>query len=122
MAKGSRPLREIAANMSRRDFSRGVVLTAATAALPLASGAHARGAAPGQEAAKPEALKLSPEAESQVQALMSKYGTRLTEEQKADVRRLIGLAQKTSETMRAFPLSNSDEPATIFRVYRPGKE
>ena len=121
MAKGSRPLREIAANISRRDFSRVMALTAASAALPLTPGAAAGGAAMGQEA-KPEALKLSPEAESQVQALMSKYGTRLTEEQKADVRRLIGLAQKTSETMRAFPLSNSDEPATIFRAYRPGKE
>jgi hypothetical protein len=121
MAKMSRPVGEIAANISRRDFSRGVVLTAATAALPLAAAAHASGAAPGQEA-KPEALKLSPEAESQVQALMSKYGNRLTDEQKADVRRLIGQAQKTSETMRAYPLSNADEPATIFRAYRAGKE
>jgi hypothetical protein len=121
MAKGSRPLSQKAANISRRDFSRVMALTAASAALPLTPGAAAGGAAPGQEA-KPEALKLSPEAESQVQTLMSKYGTRLTEEQKADVRRLIGQAQKTSETMRAFPLSNSDEPATIFRVYRAGKE
>ena len=108
-------------NISRRDFARGVVLAAATAAVPLATGKETAAASPAQEP-KPDALKLSPEAESQVQTLMSSYGNRLTDEQKADVRRLIGQAQKTSETLRAYPLANSDEPATIFRVYRPGKE
>jgi hypothetical protein len=70
----------------------------------------------------PEDLKLSPEAEAQLNSLLNKYGGKLSEEQKADVRRLIGQAQKTSETLRAYPLDNSDEPATIFRVYRSRKD
>ena len=100
MVKRSRPSDTPAKNISRRDFSRVIVLTAATAALPLAPGAVAGEASPTQDP-KPDASKLSPEAESQVQTVMNKYGHRLTEEQKADVRRLIGQAQKTSEALRA---------------------
>ena len=71
--------------------------------------------APASSASAPP---LSPAAEAQLQAVLRKYGDRLSEEQKADVKRLIAEAQKPAEALRAFPLDNSNEPATVFRVYR----
>jgi hypothetical protein len=101
--------------LSRRDFGRGALLTVAAAAVPDTSAAKVEVLS--QTAASPSA-QLPPEAEAQFQAILKKHGSRLSEEQRADVRRLLGSAQKTSDALRAFPLANSDEPANIFRIYR----
>ena len=100
--------------LSRRDFGRGALLTAAAAAVDTSA------AEPGtvSQSASSQTPQLSPEAEAQFQAILKKHGSRLSAEQRADVRRLLGTAQKTSDALRAFPLDNSDEPANIFRVYR----
>ena len=100
--------------LSRRDFGRGALLTAAAAAVRDTSAAEP--AARSQSAGS--STQLSPETEAQFQAILKKHGSRLSAEQRADVRRLLGTAQKTSDALRAFPLDNSDEPANIFRVYR----
>jgi len=105
------------ARMSRREFSRVATVTAATAALPIAS----KAAAVPQVAEMPEstrAAQLPPAAEAQYQAILAKYGKRLSDEQKTELKRLITQAQKTSEALRAFPLENSNEPAMIFHIYR----
>ena len=57
-------------------------------------------------------------AEAQVQVILTRYGKRLSDEQKIDLRRLVAQAQKASATLRSFPLENSDEPAMIFHIYR----
>lgn len=110
--------------ISRREFARSAALTAVTAAaLP--------GVAFGQ-AEKPE-LKPAPapqgpalppaaqaEAERAMQAILAKYGDRLSDEQKADVRRLVTAQQRSVETLRAFALENGDGPATVLHL--PGLE
>jgi len=112
--------------ISRREFSRVVGLAAATVALP----AGAAGKAPSVETRPPagasmaagpnagpvtgEDTTLTPVAEAQVQIIFAKYGSRLNDEQKADVRRLIAAAQKGSDELHTFHLENSDEPAMIF--------
>ena len=101
--------------LSRRDFGRGALLTAAASAVPDTT-ADEPGAV--SQSAGSQTTQLSPEAEAQFQAILKKHGSRLSAEQRADVRRLLGTAQKTSEALRTFPLDNSDEPANIFRVYR----
>jgi hypothetical protein len=103
-----------AGRLSRRDFAR-VALAAASAAFPAAASVHASGLA--QEASA-HASQLPPAAEAQVQVILAKYGRRLSDEQKAEVRRLAAQAQKTSDTLRSFPLDNSDEPAMTFHIYR----
>ena len=99
--------------LTRRDFARAIAVTAATVAVPRKSAARIPDFA--QDAAT---QALSPAGEAQLQTILAKYGKRLSDEQKADVRRLVGQAQKASESLLAFKLENSDEPATIFRAYR----
>ena len=105
------------ARLSRRDFARVAAVTAATAALPITSKAAAEPqVAENLESA--QAAQLSPTAEAQYQAILAKYGKRLSDEQKTELKRLIPQAEKTSDALRAFPLENSNEPAMIFHVYR----
>ncbi|MDQ3280796.1 MAG: hypothetical protein M3Q69_05220 [Acidobacteriota bacterium] len=58
------------------------------------------------------------EAEARIAMVLGKYGERFTEEQKNEIRRNIRGAQSGFDAMRAYPLDNSVEPATLFRVYR----
>ena len=114
---------EAARDISRREFARRAALAAATAAvLPGKLLTRAEAApAPTPQAAPSEQPKLSPEdraeVEAKVEAIFRKYGKRLSEEQKADVRRLVTEAQKSLESLRAFPLDNADQPATVFELY-----
>jgi len=101
--------------ISRRDFSRVIALAAATAAVPGNSSAKPTdGVRNGPAPDLNQAPNLTPVAEAQTQIIFAKYGERLNEEQKADVRRLIAAAQKQSEDLHAFHLDNSDEPSMIF--------
>lgn len=105
------------ARLSRRDFARIAAVTAATAAFPIAN----KAASQPQLAdllESTQAAQLSPAAEAQYQAILAKYGKRLSDEQKTELKRLITQAQKTSDALRALPLENSNEPAMIFHVYR----
>ena len=64
--------------------------------------------------------KLSPTAQTEVQAkiasIFRKYGDRLSDEQKADIRRAVAETQDGLEKMRAFALENGDQPATVFKI------
>lgn len=114
--------------ISRREFARRTALGAAVAAaassqLILPGAAAASSPPPAQTAAPaPEETKLSPEgraeAEEKISALFRKYGARLSDEQKADVRRMLLEGQQPLEQLRAFPLENSDEPATVLHPAR----
>ena len=58
------------------------------------------------------------EVEMKVASIFRKYGDRLSDEQKADIRRIMAEAQEGLEKMRAFKLENCDQPADAFRDYR----
>lgn len=74
--------------------------------------------------------KLSPSAQAEVEmkvaSIFRKYGDRLNDEQKADIRRIMAESQEGLEKMRAFKLENGDQPADAFRAYRkeekPGQQ
>jgi hypothetical protein len=101
--------------ISRRDFSRVIALAAATAAIPESSLARPADTNPCLTGAgSDQTPSLSPVAEAQVQIIFARYGNRLSDEQKADVKRLIAAAQKPSEDLHSFHLENSDEPAMIY--------
>ena len=107
--------------ISRRDFAVSAALvTAAIAAAPTDVLAQEK---PAAEAAKPEAPqppKLSPASQAEVEAryaeVLRKYGSRLAEEQKKDVHKSLLSQQQSLEQIRAFPLQNWDESATIFKA------
>jgi hypothetical protein len=126
MARGnSERIEKKSGRLTRREFARRAALGAAIAAatprefvLPAAAASNPAPTVAG-EAEEP---KLSPEAraeaEEKISAIFRKYGARLSEEQKADVRRMVLEGQAPLEQLRAFPLENSDEPATVLHPAR----
>ena len=106
--------------ISRRDFARSAAMAAATAAcLPAELLAASPLPAPPPQQQSEE--KLSPESQAEVdekiRALFRKYGDRLSEAQKADIRRLLTEGQKPLELMRKFPLDNADQPGNVLKLY-----
>jgi hypothetical protein len=107
--------------ITRRDFAVSAALAgAAIAAVPGDVLAQQKTAA---EAAKPETPqppKLSAMSQAEVEAryteVVRKYGTRLTDEQKKDMHKSLVSQQQSLEQIRAFPLENWDEPATVFKA------
>ena len=67
----------------------------------------------------PELGKLSPESraevEARIQAIFTQYGSRFSEEQKADIRRLCAVAQPSLDRLRAYALENGDGPALYLK-------
>jgi hypothetical protein len=62
--------------------------------------------------------KLTPAAQAEVEmkvaSIFRKYGEKLSDEQKADIRRIMAEAQEGLEKMRTFKLDNGDQPADAF--------
>jgi hypothetical protein len=116
-------------SLERRRFSLGAAAAAAATlihpgdALALANAQQQPApAATVQQQAQAALAKLSPAAQAEVEmkaaSLFRKYGSRLNEEQKTDIRRILAETQDGLEKMRAFALENSDQPATVFRPWR----
>jgi hypothetical protein len=118
--------------LGRRQFALGAVAAATTALIPkgnaLTIDAQATGPAASLDPQSLEAktraamAKLSASAQAEVEmkvaSIFRKYGERLSDEQKADIRRIMAESQEGLEKMRAFKLENSDQPADAFRAYR----
>jgi hypothetical protein len=128
------------AGISRREFARRAALASAVAAVTPAvistpaapSNEPANVAAadfggrlpepssrlvPEQQPADPP--KLSPEShtevEARIQTILSQYGGRFNDAQKADLRRLCNLAQPPLDRLRAYALENGDGPALYLK-------
>jgi hypothetical protein len=124
--------------LGRRQFALGAAAAATTALIPKGNGLTmdvlAQTAPAGNQPADPQSLeaktkaamaKLSASAQAEVEmkvaSIFRKYGDRLSEEQKADIRRIMAESQEGLEKMRAFKLENGDQPADAFRAYRSEK-
>ena len=55
------------------------------------------------------------EAEARYQAILAVYGSRFSETQKADLRRLCLRAQEPLDRLRAYPIANGDGPALYLK-------
>ena len=121
--------------LGRRQFALGAAAAATTALIPKGNGLAidvlAQAATTGTQPLDPQSLeaktkaamaKLSASAQAEVEmkvaSIFRKYGDRLSDEQKADIRRIMAESQEGLEKMRAFKLENSDQPADAFRAYR----
>jgi hypothetical protein len=104
--------------LSRRDFARLVVGTAAAAALPVSL----VDSLPARAQSIPQEVPLTPaaraEAKLKAEIILGQYGSRLTAEQKTEVSHLIEQTQSQLETLRGYKLENGDAPATVFEPYR----
>lgn len=109
--------------ISRRKFTMGAAVAATAVLLP---GGEAQAASPLAEQAQSEtATKLSPgaraEVDMKVKEIFRKYGSRLSDEQKADIKKVMADTQDGLEKMRSFVLTNGDQPAAVFQLYREGE-
>jgi hypothetical protein len=107
--------------ISRRDFAKAAAMSAAVVVVP--SDLLAQDQNPAPEAAKgessPSTTKLSPasqaEADLSYETILRKYGSRFSEDQKKEIRRLVNQQQSGLDKLRAFPIGNSVEPANVFK-------
>src|SRR5579859_7175038 len=119
--------------LGRRQFALGAAAAATSALLPgdlLAQAAAADKSLEDQslenqsleKKTRAAMAKLSASAQAEVEmkvaSIFRKYGDRLNDEQKADIRRIMAESQEGLEKMRAFKLENADQPADAFRAYR----
>jgi len=120
--------------LGRRQFALGAAAAATTALIPKGNGltidalTHAADTASDtsvEAKIKAAMAKLSASAQAEVEmkvaSIFRKYGDRLSDEQKADIRRIMAESQEGLEKMRAFKLENGDQPADAFRAYRSEK-
>lgn len=113
-------------SLGRREFALGAAAIATTALIHPAdtlAQAPVESVPPAADQEAQSAMaKLSPAAQAEVQMkinnIFRKYGDRLNDEQKADVRRAMAEGQEGLEKMRAYALDNSDQPATVLQLYR----
>jgi hypothetical protein len=110
--------------LDRRQFTVGAAAAVTTALLhPGEALAQESGSVAELDKKTREAMaKLSPAARAEVEMkvgnIFRKYGERLSEEQKADIRRIMAESQDGLEKMRAFALENGDQPADAFHAWR----
>jgi len=106
--------------ISRREFARRAALVSAAASLAPADLLRSQSTAAPLPAQQPaSASKLSPEGqaevESRVQSIFTQYGKRLSDAQKADIRRLATEAQPPLDRLRAFAIENGDGPGLYLK-------
>jgi hypothetical protein len=106
--------------ISRREFARRAAMVSAAASLAPANLLNAEPlASPPQAQQPPTVPKLSPESQaevdSRIQTIVAQYGSRLSDAQKADIRRLATEAQPPLDRLRAYPTENGDGPALYLK-------
>ena len=107
--------------MTRRRFALGAAVAATTVFLPGGEvSAHELSEASNPPVQQPSSsTKLSPDAQAEVEMkvkeIFRKYGKRLNDEQRADIRKVMAETQGGLEKMRAFALENGDQPATVVK-------
>ena len=106
--------------MTRRRFALGAAVAATTVFLPGSeASAHELSEASNPPVQQPSSTKLSPDAQAEVEMkvkeIFRKYGKRLNDEQRADIRKVMAETQGGLEKMRAFALENGDQPATVVK-------
>lgn len=104
--------------ISRREFGRRAALVTAASLVPASALASAPAAAmPLQQT--PDTPALSPEsqaeAEARYQTIVNLYGSRFSEAQKADLRRLCFAAQPPLDRLRSFAIENGDAPSLYLK-------
>src|ERR1700743_1718774 len=115
--------------VSRRELPKAAALTPAPALAPidlLAQQQPPKETTQAKPPAKPpetQPIKLSEvsraEADFAYETLMRKYGGRFNQEQKKDIKRLIYAQQEGLDKLRAFAVTNGDQPATVLQVVLP---
>jgi len=105
--------------ISRREFARRAALVSAASLAPVNLLSTDVLPAGPQTQQPPNPTNLSPESqaevESRIQAILGEYGSRFSDAQKTDLRRLCKEAQPVLDRLRAYPTENGNGPALYLR-------
>lgn len=107
--------------ISRREFARRAAFVSAAASLSPAELLTRESGAAAQplQTPSPGGPKLSPESqaemESRLQAVFTQYGSRLSDAQKSDLRRIAAEGQAALDRLRAYPTDNGDGAALYLK-------
>ncbi len=106
--------------ISRREFARRAAFASAAASLAPACLLNTDSLITPSPAQQPlNAPKLSPESqaevEARIQSIFAIYGSRFSDAQKADIRRLATEAQRSVDRLRAFNTDNGDGPGLYLK-------
>ena len=106
--------------ISRREFARRAAMISAAASLTPESLFSVEAPVPAPQTQQPPNLpalsrESQTEIESRLQAILSEYGSRLSDAQKADLRRLCKEAQPALDRLRAYAVENGDGPALYLK-------
>jgi hypothetical protein len=106
--------------ISRREFARRAAMASAAASLAPVEILSAESGVESPESQQPPELpKLTPEGQAEVEArihaILNQYGSRFSEVQKADIRRLCALAQPPIDRLRSYAIENGDGPALYLK-------
>jgi len=106
--------------LSRREFAqRAAVLSATASFVPAGTILKVPTETAASDQLQAELAKLPPESQKEVEAryrhILSLYGARMDEEQKASIQELCVMLQPSLDRLRAYPLENSDAPALYLK-------
>jgi len=107
--------------LSRREFAQRAALLSATASIApagmmLPAEALPNALASAQAADLPKlSAESQTEADARFQIVLSRYGNRLSDEEKQRTKALCYSLQTTIEQVRAYPLNNGDVPALFLK-------
>lgn len=119
-------MEETEERISRREFAKAAALTTVAALAPLDLIAQQE-KQPTTQAKPPEKPPETPklseasraEADLAYETVIRKFGSRFSEEQKQDIKRLIDQQQGGLDKLRAFSVTNGDQPATVLKLVIP---
>jgi hypothetical protein len=105
--------------LSRREFAQRAAVLSATASLVSPEMILARtspaSAAQTVQGGPTLSVEGQAEADSRFQQILTLYGTRLDEEQKANIKRMCAELQPVLERVRSYKLENGDAPALYLK-------
>lgn len=106
--------------LSRREFAQRAAMLSATASIvPPAVMLEVPGKTSQHDQAPPSVPKLSPEgqaeADARYQQILTLYGDRLNDEQKAQAKKMCVELQPTLDRIRAYKLDNGEAPALYLK-------
>jgi len=103
-------------SITRRKFATNALLTTAAATFAAATSTTAT-ATPSQAPTAVPPLSEASQSESalRLQTVLALYGTRFSEDQKADLKKICSSTQSSLDRLRAYKTENSDDPALHFK-------
>jgi hypothetical protein len=106
-------------SISRREFARRAAIVSAVSMVPASALPVETSSAEPRLTQAAGTPSLSPagqaESEARYQAILAVYGSRFSETQKTDLRKLCFLAQEPLDHLRAYPIENGDAPALYLK-------